>query len=419
LKQNISKISSKLLKYKTLIQSFSYLSLLQLINMALPLITFPYLIRVLGKDTYGLVVFAQAVCGYLVILVGFGFSITGTQEVSIHRENKDKLSEIISSIFIIKGVLLLIAFLILAVLLYFIPQAKGYKCLFFLSMWYCLYDVIFPGWYFQGIERMKYITVIILIMRTTFLVLIFIFIKAPTDFLLVPIMYGIGALTAGISALFIIFSVHKIKFVWPDSKVLSYYFKSSVPIFISNISNSLYASTNKVLIGTFLGMEDVAYYDLAEKLTNVLKIPQGILSQSLFPKISKDKDLVFVKKMFKYSLILNIGLLVFFVLFSTKIIIVLGSKQMLPALNVVIISSLTVPIMSMSNIWGIQMLIPFGYIKKYTRIILLSGLIYLLQLLVLWFTFKFSIIGITIVTLNTEIFVSLLSCYYCKKYKLW
>lgn len=419
MKQNIAQISSKLSKYKTLVQSFSYLTLLQLVNMALPLITFPYLIRVLGKDTYGLVVFAQAVCGYLVILVGFGFSITGTQEVSVHRDSKEKLGEIISSIFIIKVILLVIAFLILSVLLYFIPQANGYKCLFYLSMWYCLYDVIFPGWYFQGIEQMKYITLLNLIMRMTFLVLIFIFVKLPSDFLLVPTMYGVGALITGIFSLLIIFKIHKVKFCWVNSTVLSYYFKSSVPIFISNISNSLYASTNKVLIGTFLGMKDVAYYDLAEKLTNVLKIPQGILSQSLFPKISKDKDLVFVKKMFRYSLLLNIGLLILFVLFSKYIIVILGSKQMLPALTVVIISALTVPIMSMSNIWGVQMLIPFGYIKKYTRIIIISGFFYLLQLLVLWFTFKFSIISITIVTLNTEIFVSLISVYYCKKYKLW
>jgi len=138
-------------------------------------------------------------------------------------------------------------------------------------------------WYFQGIERMKYITYINLISRLIFLGLIFVFIHNPNDFLFVPIIYGIGALVSGSIALVIIFGNHQISFKWQPFQNLRYYFMDSFPIFVSNVSISLYVSTNKVITGTFLGMSEVAYYDLAEKLTSVLKLPQGILSQSLFP----------------------------------------------------------------------------------------------------------------------------------------
>lgn len=415
----ISKLKSKALRHKVLIQNFSYLSALQVFNILIPLITYPYLIRVLGKETYGLVVFSQAIVAYLVILVSFGFNISATREVSIHRENKEKLSEIVSSILIIKSLLFLLAFFILSILLFIIPQANEYKTLFLLSMWACLYDVIFPMWYFQGIERMKYITYITLISRLISLGLIFVFIHNSNDFLFVPIIYSIGALLAGSIALFIIFVNHQISFKWQPFQKLRYYFMDSFPMFISNVSISLYVSTNKVITGFFLGMTEVAYYDLAEKLISILRIPQSILSQSLFPKISKDKNINFIKRIFKLSLILNITMFLLILIFSKYIITILGGEQMLPAWLVVNIMALTLPITAMSNIFGVQMLIPFGFNKAFSRVILTSGLVYLFQLLLLWVTLGFSIVSITIVTVNTELFVTTYMFYYCKKHRLW
>jgi len=78
--------------------------------MLIPLLTYPYLIRVLGKETYGLVVFVQAIVAYMVILVGFGFNISATREISIHRENKEKLNEIVSSVLIVKSLFFFLPF---------------------------------------------------------------------------------------------------------------------------------------------------------------------------------------------------------------------------------------------------------------------------------------------------------------------
>lgn len=419
MKQHITKLKFQTSKHKTLIQNFSYLSALQVFNMLIPLLTYPYLIRVVGKETYGLVVFAQAIIGYLVILVGFGFNISATKEVSTHRDNKEKLSEIISSVLLIKGGLFLISMIILSILIFLIPQAQDYKALFFLTMWMCLYDVIFPIWYFQGIEKMKYITYITLFSRLTFIALIFVFIHSPVDYLYIPLINGIGALLAGFISLYIIFASHKVKFGLQSYKNLSFYFKDSIPIFASNISISLYVSTNKVLTGTFLGMTEVAYYDLAEKLISILRIPQSILSQSLFPKISKDKNINFIKGIFRLSLLLNLTMFLLILIFSNFIITTLGGKQMLPAWLVVNIMALTLPITAMSNIFGVQLLIPFGFNKAFTKVIMTSGLVYLFQLLILWVTLGFSIVSITIVTVNTELFVTAYMFYYCKKNQLW
>jgi PST family polysaccharide transporter len=390
-----------------------------MLNLLIPLISYPYLIRVLGKETYGLVIFAQAIIGYLLILVGFGFEISATKEISIYRNNKEKLSEIVSSVLIIKSGLFVLALLILAIPLYFIPQAKGYESLFLLTMWMCLYDFIFPLWYFQGIEKMKYITYITLVSRLFFVGMIFILIKSSSDYLLLPIINGFGALIAGSISLFIIFKKHEVDFKFQSMERIKYYLKDSIPIFISNVSIRLYVSTNKVIIGSFLGMADLAYYDLGEKITSILKIPQSILSQTLFPKINKDKNISFVKKAFKISVTINFLLVIVTIVFSKNIVLLLAGKEMLPAIWIINILALSVPIIAMSNIFGVQLLIPFGKIKLFSKIIISSGAIYLFQLLLIWLVWSINIYSLVVITVTTEIVVTAIMFHFCKKNKLW
>ena len=165
----------------SVLYNFSYLSALQIFNIVAPLIAYPFLIRVLGTNNFGLVIYAQSIISYFVILVTFGFNISATKKVSLHRNNLKKLGEVVSNVLIIKTILLLISLIILEVFLYLTNQNFDSVILFNLVMWMCVYEVIFPQWYFQGIEQMKYITYITLIIRIIFLGMIFIIIKSPDD----------------------------------------------------------------------------------------------------------------------------------------------------------------------------------------------------------------------------------------------
>lgn len=411
----IKSINIKAKNNSRLIQNFSYLSILQILNLLLPLITYPYLIRILGKEIYGLVIFAQTVISYFVILVNFGFNISATKEISKHRDNYEKLSEIVSSVFIIKFVLFIISIILLLILIPFIPKSDGYTVLFIISMYACFYEVIFPIWYFQGVEQMKNITFTTLISRLIFVILIFVIIKNPGDYLYVPLIYSIGAIVAGLYSLYIVFNIHKIKFKWQKYRIIKYYIVDSFLIFASNVSISIYVNTNKIIIGTFIGMGEVAYYDLAEKITSILKVPQSILSQTIFPKISKDNNLQFIKKLFRLSISFHLILICLVMIFSKQIVLVLGGEQMLPAVWVVNLLILSVPLTVTSNFLGIQYLIPFGYTKIFTRIILLSGLVYLVIAFFILISIGFSIINISFLIIFTELFVTTYMYYYYKK----
>jgi O-antigen/teichoic acid export membrane protein len=249
----MKRLKELLIKYKVLVSNFSYLVVLQVFTLLVPIITLPHLFRVLGDTTWGVVLFAQSIALYLGILVSFGFSISATKDISIHRDNHSKLSEIVSSVFILKAGLFIISLLIVSILIFTIPFFKDYKLLFFLSMWFCMYEFIFPIWYFQGLEKMKYITFINLGSRCIFLILIFVLIKEESDYLIVPIINGIGSLFSGLMGMIIIFKKDKIKFFIPKISVLIYYFKESLPIFVSNLSQ-LYIKMNKIIIGAFIGL---------------------------------------------------------------------------------------------------------------------------------------------------------------------
>lgn len=403
----------------TLIQNFSYLSVLQVLNLLIPLLVYPYLISTLGSDVFGLVVFAQAIIGYFVILVSFGFNISGAKSISVFRDDREAVSRIFSCIFFIKLGLLCIVFLLLFVVGSFVPNIKEYKLLFILTLWMCLYDILFPIWYFQGIEKMKYITYITLTMKAFFLVAIFLLVKSPSDYLLIPIINGFGTIISGAFALYIILHKHKVKLYMPKYSHFKSEFKSSVPIFISNVSIQLYVATNKVIVGVFLGMTPVAYYDLAEKILAVLKTPLVILSQTIFPKISKEKNIFFVKKMFKISSIVNIIIFITAFFLIDFIVKILGKGQLEGAISVLKILLITVPLIGMSNIFGFQVLIPFGYNRLFSKVVVLSALFYFVCMLLIWTTYKFTIINVAWVTVITELFVTSLLFYMCKKNKLW
>lgn len=419
MKHRLTKFRSLIKENKSLVENFSYLSLLQVLNLILPLLSYPYLIRVLGVSVYGTVIFAQAIVGYFVILIGFGFNISATKDVSVSRGDKAKLSEIVSSVLVIKTALFLISLIILIPILILLNQTNENKELYLLSLWLCVNEIFIPTFYFQGMEKMKYISIISLIVRCMSVASIFIFIHSRNDFLYVPFINLCGAILSGVVAMYIIFFSHNLKFCVPKFDILKCYFKESIPVFLSNVSIQIYVSTNKVLIGFFLGMTEVSYYDFGEKILNILRIPQGILSQTVFPKISFDKDISFVKKIFNYSLGFNFLLFVGLFVFSEFVIKVLGGEQMLPAKWVVIVLGLTLPIVAASNVFGMLVLIPFGYNKLFSKIIVSSSLVFIFQLIVLWGFNLLTIYSLCIITVITEIFVSFEMYYYCKKNNLW
>lgn len=411
----IGAIKEMIINNKKVIENFSFLSILQIVNLLIPLVTYPYLIRVLGSELYGLVVFTQVVAGYFAILISFGFSTFGAKEISIHRDDKQKLSQIISNISFVKLVLLLIGFLGLGGYLFYVDTE--YKWLYILAFWVCILDVVFPQWFFQGIEKMKFITLISLAARVVFVLLIFVLIKGKEDVLWFPISNLIGALVSGAVSFYLIYK-EGVRLIFPSFRIIKDYVKESYHFFLSNVLIQIYVASNKLIIGHFLGMSALAYYDLAEKIVNLVRMPQNIISQVAFPRISATKSVSFVKKLFKISTLMNVVLYALLFVFGRYLVLFLGGEAMLEALPVVFILGLYVPIVGISNVLGILILIPFGYKREFTRMTIYSVITYVLLLGVVFLMNKLSVESFAMINILTEVIVCIIAFYFVQKNKI-
>ncbi|MCK0130240.1 oligosaccharide flippase family protein [Flavobacteriaceae bacterium F08102] len=355
----------------------TYLSFLQGINVLVPIVTLPYLLAVLGKETYGLIIFAQALIYYLVLFQNFGLNTLAIKETSIHREDKTALSKIVNAIFYLKGGLFLGSFLLLWIIVQLIPYFKEHETLMYLTMWMCLLDFIFPKWYFQGIEKMKFITIINTVSKVVIVVLIFTVIKTEKDYLNLPIINGVGALISGLASIIIIFKNDKITFEFPGFECVIGLASRAVTFFISDISIAVFSTSNKVIIGVMLGMAEVAYYDFADKIVSFFKmLPLNIVRDAIFPRVAKTKN---IKIIHDVSLIMgsySIVIIVLLGIFAPTITVFLGGTEMLDSVNLLRLFSLSIFTTHVSNYYITVGLWSLGYEKIFRNLMIYSTVVF-------------------------------------------
>ena len=309
----IKKIIRKINKgdNKKIFSNFVSLSFLQGANLILPLITFPYLVRILGIEKYGLLMFAQAFMAYFSLIADYGFNLSGTREVSLNRNNIVKLSRIYNSILSTRIGLTILGFIIMALIVFSIDKFTIDWKLYFLTYGMIIGNALFPTWFFQGMEKMKYITILSVISKLIFTILIFIFVSSSDDYLWVPLLNAGGSVFVGVVALVIInrqfnipFRIQKIKYILQQLQMGWY-------VFISKISTNLYTATTTFVLGMVTNNTMVGYYVVAEKVIRIITAMFIPFTQAIYPNIvqlakkSPEEAMVLIRKILKYTLIIT------------------------------------------------------------------------------------------------------------------
>ena len=225
---------------KVLASNFAYLSSLQIASYIFPLISIPYLARVLGVDGLGKISFAAAIIIWIQTIADWGFDMTGARNVAQARDDKKEVSKIFSDIFWSRIFLMFCSFLVLLLLLLIVPKFRENYVIILFTFLYVPGHILFPAWFFLGLERMKYSTILNVISKLIFIVAIFIFIKDKDDYILQPVLVASGYFLSGIIALYFIFVKWKYRLYKPVFRTIIFTIKGSTDVFINTLMPNLY-----------------------------------------------------------------------------------------------------------------------------------------------------------------------------------
>ena len=399
----------------TILSNFFSLTILQVANYILPLIILPFLVRVLDLENFGIVMFSQALITFIVIAVDFGFDISGTREISISNTDKERISKVFSAIITIKILLIFLWLLILILLVECIPKLKVNSNIYYLNFGVVIGQGLFPGWFFQGIQRMKFVTIINILAKLIFTLLIFFIVNKEEDFYLVPAFNSIGFLIAGIFGLFLAFKHVSIR--KPDINLIKKLFKDSVTLFFGKLATNIFTTCNILILGIFAGNTIVGIFSSFEKLILAIKNIYTPFFQAAFPWLANTPEhekRAFIKKTVPYVFSVGAFTCLTIIIFGDEILMLVFNNSSLNEYSIVFKVFSVIGIVSGLNMVYISLYLPAA--KKYEvrmKIFITAAVFHLLVSMIL--TPFYQIYGIVLSVILTESFLLLLGYYYFKR----
>ena len=404
----ISKIKVLFNNNKIVIENYFFMTFLQVLNSLFYLIIYPYLIRTLGVENYGLYVFATSISMYFVTFVAFGFEMPALNSIVLNQNNDKVKSYILSCVFTAKIYLEVLSLIVFVLLITLIPFLNKNWIIFSICFSNTLTGILFPTWYFQGIQNMRIVTLIQLSFKITSLIFIFIFVKSANDLCLFVLIVNSTNIGGAVVAFSIIQFVHKIKIQFVVFSQLKKWFVDAMPFFWTVAAGTVKSQSITLITGGFFSLSDVAIYDLAYKIISIPSTLLTSINSALFPKMNANLKTEKVRIILRYESLLGLLVIFFVVFFGKWIVILLGGEKMVSAYPMTIILSLTIYAWLVVGAYINFVFIPnklFYFITKNQSVALLSFFVYFL----LGFLFFKSVL-VLVVALSMSALTEVLFC---------
>jgi PST family polysaccharide transporter len=381
----------------------------QFANYLLPLVTIPYLARVLGVATWGLVAFAQAFGSYASTGIEYGFHLSATREVAKNRESTNDLANLVAGVMGAKLLLAAGAALLARLLESWIPLFRAHPVFLWAAVFWAVGQSFSMLWYYQGFERMRLVAVLDVVGKAAATAGIFILIHHPADGWKVLVLQGGGSLLSAVVATALVY--REIPFRLPTLGRVSDTLRMGWSMFLFRGSMSLYSAGNAFILGLFASPAAVGFYAGAEKLARALMGMLAPIHQSLYPRISHlvqnnrpAADRLARSSMFLMS---STGVVLSLAAFLTApwaVPLILG-KGFMASIPVLQLMAALPLLDALGTMFGVLWMVPLGMDRQFNRVILAGGVLNLVLAMVL--APRFAQLGMAAAVVATEVFVVL------------
>jgi O-antigen/teichoic acid export membrane protein len=379
---------------KTLASNFLSLSLLRVVAYAFSLVVLPYLASVIGVDRFGELAFAASVIVFFETFVDYGFNYTATRDVSKYKDDLHYVSKVFSIVMVARILLVVLSLVILLICILIFPSFYEKKLLLLLTFTYVIGYSLFPEWVFQALEKMKYITVLNIVSKGIFTLLVFVFITEQEDYIYQPVLTATGFFFSGVISLVVLRRKFGVRFIRPSFTDIKDTIKSSTNMFISLILPNLYTNFSIVYLRKTGGDFATGIYSSGSRFTGLAEQIMQVLSRTFYPFLARrmDKHDFYIKIGLVFSLVTSVSL--FFL--ADFLIDLFFTDEFKSAVLVVRIMAIGPFFLFLINTYGPNYLVLVGKEKWLRNIILFCSVFGLILTLVLTTFYGYVGVAITI-----------------------
>ena len=366
-------------KQKSLKKNFVYNTVLSMSSFIFPLITFPYVSRILMPTGTGRVSFATSLISYFTMLSQLGMPTYGIRTCSKVRENREKLTRTVHELLGINLIMCVVSYTLLALALIFVPKLRQDRLLYIIVSSTILLTSIGMEWLYKALEQYRYIAVRSIVFKFIALVAMFLLVHEQSDYL---IYGGIAIFAASASNIFNFINVHK----YIDLKPVGHYnmkrhLKPLAIFFAMACATTLYTHMDTLMLGFMLTKADVGYYNAAVRIKTLLVSIVTSLGAVLLPRSSFliqtrqwKKFRKVSRKALSFVFILSSSFMIYFILYARYGIMLLSGGYYEPAILPMRIIMPTLLFIGVTNVTGIQIMVPMGK-EKSVLVSELAGLV--------------------------------------------
>lgn len=400
-----------------LFENFLSLTVLQGLSFITELIILPYLTVTLGVNNYGIISFATSFMLFLQIITEYGFSHSGTRTVSKYRDNPQKLQKIYSAINIVRIILSSASFVSLLIIINLFDIFREQSIVFLLLFGLIIQSVLFPIWFFRGLEKMKYITIIDLIGRIFFVIAIFFLIKSKSDYVLYAFLVFLRAIIIGIVTQLFLYKKYKIKFEKSSFHDIKFQFSNGFYMFLVYLSTSIINNLNPFFLGLLVDYSNVGIFSAGYKVIQIFILIISLITTTVFPHIVKlikesnnimETNIIkFIKKVLLLIIIIGVLSLGFLFISADFIVKILFGPTYEGTVAVIRILSFAPLLIGIGHTFTLQILVPLEFDSLTAKIYGSSAIVNT----VLCFIFipMFGYIGLCVIILITRIMIIIFS----------